>query len=169
MGQDTLEVVEESHRNQKVCPSLNATFTALIPKYSKSEDPRGFRPISLYNVIYKIIAMVIIKCLKPFLPNLISPEQTNFMEGQQILDGFVTSQEIVHSQMDQKLPGMMIKLDLSKAYDRLSWDYLNNVLKSFGFDQRWITWIYTMVYSLVFSILFNGSPPCTFNSSCGLR
>lgn len=85
--QDILEVVEESCHNQKVCPSLNATFIALIPKTLKSEYPQGFRPIVLCNVIYKIIVMVILKHLKPLLPNVISPEKTGFMEGRQILDG----------------------------------------------------------------------------------
>jgi len=147
---------------------LNATFIDLIPKPSKSEDPQGFRPIVLSNVIYKIIATMIFKCLKPLLPNLISPEQTGFVEWQQVIDGFVTSQEIVHSIKHHKLSGMMIKLDLSKYYNRLSWDYLNNVLKSFGFDQRWINWISSMVSSHVFSIILNGSPSHTFNPSCGL-
>lgn len=74
MGHDTLEVVEESHHSQKVCLSLNSTFIALIPRFSKSKDPQGFRLIALCNVIYKIIATVIVKCLKPLPPNIISPE-----------------------------------------------------------------------------------------------
>lgn len=65
--------------------------------------------------------------------------------------------------------GMMIKWDLSKAYDQLNWDYLNNVLKSSEFDQRWVNWISIMVSSLVYSILLNGSPTQSFNPSHGLR
>lgn len=91
IGRNIWEVVEESRHNQKVCPSLNATFIALIPKTTKLDDRQVFFPITLYNVIYKIIAIVIVKCLKPLLPGLISPEQTRFVEGWQILDGFVTS------------------------------------------------------------------------------
>lgn len=97
MGQDILEIVEESRCNQKVCPSFHSTFITLIPKSAKSDDPQGFRPIALCNVIYKIIATLVVKHLKPILPSLISSEQIGFVEGCQILDGFISSQEVVHS------------------------------------------------------------------------
>lgn len=79
MGREILEVVEESHRNQKVCPCLNSTFIVLVPKTSKSKDPQGFHPISLCNVIYKIIATVIVKLIKSLLSNIISLEQRGFV------------------------------------------------------------------------------------------
>ena len=63
----------------------------------------------------------------------------------------------------------MIKLDLSKAYDRLNWEYLKLVLASFGFCNRWIAWVSDMIYTLNYSILLNGMPTTTFNSSRGLR
>lgn len=63
----------------------------------------------------------------------------------------------------------MIKLDISKAYDRLNWDFLTGILKSYAFDQRWINWVLAMVSSLVYSIFLNGSPTRTFNRSLGLR
>lgn len=138
MGQDILEVVEESRQNQKVFPSVNSNFIALIPKTSKSEDPQGFHPISLWNVIYKIIATLIVKWLKPLLLSLISPEQTWFVEARQIFNGFITSQEVVHSLNTKRLIGMMINMDLSKDYDRLCWPYLLGILKAYGFSQRWI-------------------------------
>eukprot|EP00253_Pinus_taeda_P026169 PITA_26169 len=149
MGQDILDVVEESRCNQKVCPSLNSTFIALIPKTAKSNVPQCFRPISVCNVIYKIIATLVVKRLNPLLPNLISPKQAGFVEGQQILDVFITSQEVVHSLKSQKIPGMMIKLDLSKAYDRINWGCLSSILKAYNFSQRWINWILAMISSLL--------------------
>jgi len=71
MGKKILEVVDESKCNRKVCPNLNYPFIAMIPKTMKSEDTQGFYPISLCNVIYKIIAMLIVKCLKLLLSILI--------------------------------------------------------------------------------------------------
>jgi len=112
LGQDILEVVEESHQNQKVCPGLNSTLLSLIPKNANSDTAQGFRPIALCNVIYKIIATLIAKRLKPILSSIISLEQTRFLEGRQILDGLVVSQEVVHSLKTKKEAGMMIKLDL---------------------------------------------------------
>lgn len=73
-GQEILEVVEESHRHQKVCLGLNSTLLSLIPKSSHLETAQGFRPIALSNVIYKIIATLMAKRLKPILSSIISPE-----------------------------------------------------------------------------------------------
>lgn len=168
MGQEILEVVEESRYNQNSFPSLNSTFIALISKTLQSEDPKGFCLISLSNVIYKIIVNLIVKWINPLLLTLISPEQIGFVEGRKILDRFITSQEFVHSVKAKKLPGMMIKLVLSKAYDRHSWDYLSNILKAYGFSQRWINWILAMISSLFIYILLNKTPTSTFNPTRGL-
>lgn len=64
---------------------------------------------------------------------------------------------------------MMIKLDLSKAYDHLNWKYLKGILKSFGLCDRWIEWISSMISSTNFSILVNGTPSQYFKASRGLR
>jgi len=168
LGQDILEVVEESCRNQKVCPSLNSTLLSLIPKNANSDTAQGFRPIALCNVIYKVISTLIAKRLKPILSSIISPEQTGFTKGRQILDGLVVSQEVVHSLKTKKEAGMMIKLDLSKAYDRLNWDYLKSVLAAFGFNNRWMQWVQDMIATPNFSILLNGTPTSMFNATRGM-
>eukprot|EP00253_Pinus_taeda_P022654 PITA_22654 len=169
LGKEILDLVEESRINQKVWPALNSTFFALIPKGDNLEEANGYRPIALCNVIYKMITSLIAKRLKPLLDNLISAEQTGFVEGRQILDGLVVTQEVIHSLKVKKQKGMMIKLDLSKAYDRLNWKYLETVLERFGFHQRWIAWIHNLISSPHFSVLVNGSPSKTFNASRGIR
>ena len=63
----------------------------------------------------------------------------------------------------------MIKLDLSKAYDRLNWNYLREVLRAFGFCNRWIEWISAMISSTNFPILMNGTPSQPSRASRGLR
>eukprot|EP00253_Pinus_taeda_P022541 PITA_22541 len=169
LGKEILELVEESRMNQKVWPAFNSTFYALIPKGDNLEDANGFRPIALCNVIYKIITSMMAKRLKPLLDKLISAEQTGFVEGRQILDGLVVTQEVIHSLKVKKQKGMMIKLDLLKAYDRLSWNYLGKVLESFGFCRRWIDWIHSLISTPSFSILVNVTPSKTFSASRGLR
>eukprot|EP00253_Pinus_taeda_P009011 PITA_09011 len=169
LGKEILELVEESRMNQKVWPAINSTFYALIPKGDNLEDANGFRPIALCNVIYKIITSMMARRLKPLLDKLISAEQTGFVEGRKILDGLIVTQEVIHSLKVKKQKGMMIKLDLSKAYDRLSWNYLGKVLESFGFSRRWIDWIHSLISSPNFSILVNGTPSKTFTASRGIR
>eukprot|EP00253_Pinus_taeda_P031307 PITA_31307 len=117
----------------------------------------------------KIITSLIAKRLKPLLDKLISTEQIGFVEGRQILDGLVVTQEVIHSLKMKNQKGMMIKLDLSKAYDRLNWKYLGEVLESFGFSRRWVKWIHSLISTPIFSILVNGTASKTFNASRGIR
>lgn len=91
------------------------------------------------------------------------------MEGRQILDGLVVSQEVIHTLKQKKEPGMMMKLDLSKAYNRLNWKYLESILQAYGFYNRWVKWILSMISMPNFSILLNDTPTATFNASRGLR
>lgn len=79
-----------------------------------------FRPISLCNVILKIIMKVLANRLKPLLSGLISPEQTGFVEGRQILDGIILTHEMIHSLKQMNTPGILLKVDLAKAYDKVN-------------------------------------------------
>lgn len=107
--------------------------------------------------------------LKSILPELISQEQTGFIKGRQTVDDIIVAQEAIHSLKNSKHKGMMIKLDLAKAYDRLSWEYLQKILKSYGFDDRWIDWVMSMITMPIMSILLNRTPIEAFNPSKGFR
>eukprot|EP00253_Pinus_taeda_P003550 PITA_03550 len=117
--QDILDVVEDSRKNKIVLKVLNTSFIALIPKQEKAITPDKFRPIALCNVVYKIISKVIVNRLKPLLPALVSEEKTRYVEGRKILNNIIQAHEVVHSLKSNKQAGMIIQLDLEKAYDKL--------------------------------------------------
>jgi hypothetical protein len=169
IGQDVWEVVEESRSSGQVLQAFNATFLTLIPKEERVTNPKQFRPIALCNVIYKIITKVIANRLKPILPFVISKEQDGYVEGRKIMNSVILANEVVSSLKTTKTPGMLIKLDLSKAFDRASWQYLRAILESFGFEHDWVNWILNLTSSTFFSILINEVPLRPFSTSRGIR
>jgi len=91
------------------------------------------------------------------------------VEVRQTVDSILTILEIINSLKAKKKHGMLSKLDLSKAYDHISWDYLLKVLDAFGFSWQWISWIFSLISSPFFSIIINDSPSSTFRPTRGLR
>jgi len=169
LKEEVLHLVESSRKTRKVLPAFNATFLTLLPKSEGANHPSKFRPISLCNVIFKIITKVIANRIKPLMKLLIAPEQSGFVEGRQILDGIILIHEVVHSLKHSNTPGMLVKLDLSKAYDKLNWDFMRGMLRAFGFCNEWIEWVMNITSSAFFSIMINGAPSQPFNSSRGIR
>ena len=91
------------------------------------------------------------------------------MEGRQILDGVILVHEVLHSLKTSRNPGMMIKLDIEKVYDKLNWEFMENMLGAYGFSPDWVEWVMGLVSSPFFNILLNGSSTSTFQPSCGIR
>jgi hypothetical protein len=112
---------------------LYDTLFTLFPKDERVVDPNKFLPISLYNVIYKIISKVVAIFLNPLLPTLITPEQYGYVEGRQILDSILLVHEVSYSLKITENSGMLIKLNMSKSLDNLSRKYIKEILLDLGF------------------------------------
>ena len=85
------------------------------------------------------------------------------------MDGIILVQETIHSLNVTKKAGMLVKIDIAKSYDKLSWKYMRSILEAFGFGREWIEWIMNLVSTPFFSILLNGSPTRLLNPSRGIR
>jgi len=161
--------VEESRSLGKVLPTLNATFLTLIPKDERVIDPKNFWPIALSIVINTIISKVIAIILKSILPFIISNEQSGYIEGRQIMDSVILVHEIIHSLKSTHTLGMLLKLGLSKYFDKLSWQYMEDLLLDFGFSKDWIYWIMNLISSTFLSIPVNGVSSQPFSPTRGIR
>ena len=89
--------MEESRCNRGILKAFNATFLSLVAKGEGADSSDKYCPIALCNVLYNIISKVIENNLKPLLPGLISPEQSGFVEGRQIMDGIIIFHKTIHS------------------------------------------------------------------------
>ena len=150
----------------------NVTFITLIPKVHSPRKVSEFRPISLSNVLYKLIAKVLANRLKPLLPKVISETQSAFMSERLITDNILIAHETLHYLKERrkgKMGYMALKLDMSKAYDRVEWVYLERIMEKMGFSHRWIHLISMCVRSVSYSIMMNGQPHGLITPSRGLR
>ena len=144
----------------------------LIPKVKNPEKISNFRPISLCNVIYKIISKVLANRLKQVLPNIISPTQSAFIPGCLITDNVLLAYETLHT-MHYRKKGkegyMALKLDVSKAYGKVEWPFLQGVMQRLGFPETWIERVMSCVTTTSFSVLVNGRPFGNVLPSRGIR
>ena len=121
---------------------INKTYITLVPKNNNPYRMTEFRPISLSNVIYKLIAKVLANRLKLILPHIILENQSAFTARRLITDNVLIAFEMMHY-LEHKKEGkdcyMAIKLDMSKAYNRVEWGFIELVMRKLGFMKGGLT------------------------------
>ena len=113
-----------------------------IPKENKCRNySKNWRPITLLNTVYKIASGSIANRIKQVLNKLISTEQTGFIEGRFIGENTRLMYDLLQFTEEQNIPGLLLLIDFEKAFDSLSWSFINKVLKIFNFLPSIINWI----------------------------
>ncbi|GJT68087.1 putative RNA-directed DNA polymerase [Tanacetum coccineum] len=147
----------------------NPSFISFISKCKDPIDISDYRPISLIGCVHKIISKLLASRLACVIHKVISPNQTAFLSGRQILDGVVIANEIVNYAKQAGLNLLLFKVDFEKAFDSVNWNFLLYVMEKMGFGVKWRHWIKGCISSASVSVLINGSPSCEFTMERGLR
>lgn len=170
VGADVIAAVREFFEKGLILRKLNHTTITLIPKKSHNPTVADFRPIACTNVVYKTITKILAKRLDPMLSNLINSAQSAFTKGRNITDNIFLAQELIRKYERKRIsPRCMLKIDLQKAYDTISWNFLREVLLGLNFHPQFVFWIMTCVTCPTFSIAVNGGLHGNIVGKRGLR
>ena len=132
IGEDIYRDICSFFESSHLHPRQKETHVRLIPKMTGEKKVLDYRPIALCNTRYKIIAKILSKRLRPHRHSLISPSQSAFVAGHSIADNVLITHEILHflrQSKAKKYVAMVVKTDMSKAYDRIEWNFLRKVLE----------------------------------------
>ena len=164
-------MVREVFEGGDLSHEINSTGIVLIPKVDHLENLRQLCPMSLCNVLCKIITKVVANRLKNITPKLTEPMQSRFDVGRHITDNIVIVQEVIHSMNNKKgkVNWMVIKVDLEKAYDRLNWSFIEDTLKDIGIPTNLQSVITRCISTSSMRLIWNGQPMEEFFPSRGIR
>ncbi|CAM8971158.1 unnamed protein product [Rhodiola kirilowii] len=137
---------------------MNKTPIVLIPKKKDADKMEDWRPISLCSVAVKIITKILASRLQPILGRIISIYQSAFVKGRIISDNFIVAHEVFNFLRRCKRGSdsyASIKLDMSKAYDRVEWSFLEAIMRKMGFADKWVNRVMRCVSSVTYLVKVN--------------
>ncbi|XP_042477704.1 uncharacterized protein LOC122059071 [Macadamia integrifolia] len=169
IGQDFCNAVKEFFSSDHMPNGVNNCFLVLIPKVDGVVPLDKFRPLCMGNFFVKLISKIMALRLSRLLPRFISEEQGAFQKGKVIQSNIGLASEMVNLMFFAARGSLGIKVDIQKAYDTISWGFIFQVLRRFGFPEQWITWLHQILVTNRISILFNGDPVGFFGMERGLR
>ena len=156
IGVYVLNSLNEAFQVGELSQTQKQGIISLIPKGDKPREYiKNWRPISLINVDCKLLSGVLAQRLKSVIPKIIGNEQKGFLGQRYIGENIQTVYDLMEYLENKDKNGMLLLLDFEKAFDSIEWDYLNEVLKVFGFGQQFIRW---------FGILYKNACSCIINN-----
>ncbi|XP_074322934.1 uncharacterized protein LOC141659900 [Apium graveolens] len=159
VGGDVTKFCRTFFETGELPADVNRTLVCLIPKVKQPNKVADLRPISLCNVLMRILSKVMANRLKPTLNALISEKQSAFIEGRLLTDNALIAYEInhyIHRKTQGKVGVAGLKVDISKAYDRLEWSFIEMMLERFAFPAIWIKRVMQCIKTVSYSFLRNG-------------
>jgi hypothetical protein len=137
---------------------LNKANIILLPKKEGVESISDSRPISPMHAIAKIITKILALRLAPLADKLIYNCQSAFIKRRSIHDNFLYVHNLTRRFHRTKTPTLLLKLDISKAFDSVRWGYLLSLLERRVFPRRWMSWVASLLTTSTSRVMLNGVP-----------
>ncbi|XP_026400427.1 uncharacterized protein LOC113296333 [Papaver somniferum] len=170
IGEDLINVVVYCWHLKIIPNGVNSSLITLLAKVRGANTLRNYRPIGLSNFFFKVFTKILATRLGGVLDNLVSEEQVAFMKGRNIHENISVASEMVNELHIKRKDGNIgLKLDITQAFDTVSWSFVLEVFRRYGFSEDWCLWILNILQSTRISILLNGSPEGYFKITRGLR
>ncbi|XP_026383920.1 uncharacterized protein LOC113279438 [Papaver somniferum] len=164
-----VDAIQFCWQNNLIPSGMNSYFLVLIPKLKGAKNAKNFRPIGLSNFCLKIITKIITVRLSKLMHKIISPQQFAFIKGRNIHEQALLASELVNEMSTTRRGGnLSLKLDISQAYDTMSWEFLYRTMKKLGFSAKFCNCILVLKSSKI-SIMLNGGPIGFFGIGRGLK
>ncbi|GJX67235.1 RNA-directed DNA polymerase, eukaryota, reverse transcriptase zinc-binding domain protein [Tanacetum coccineum] len=157
VGGNVCSAIKEFFSTGIMLREINSTLISLIPKIATPDKVTDFRPIACCNVIYKCISKIITNRIKGSLGSIVGQYQSAFVPNRHIQDNILLSQELLKGYERKDRPNRVaMKIDIQKAYDTVNWEFLEAILKGFGFHEKMVQWIICCISTASFSISVYG-------------
>lgn len=141
VGDDVIVAIKHFFNLGRLLKDVNATFISLVPKKIEASS-NDFKPIALCNLLNKFIIKILANRLKKVMNGLVRPNQTAFIGGRSITENILLCHEVVRGfERKNHTQDVVMKIDLRKAYDSISWDFMREVLEKMGFPNKFSNWV----------------------------
>jgi mannosylglycoprotein endo-beta-mannosidase len=170
VGKFVFRSVNYEYQQRKMSVTQRQGVITCIPKEGKSKEfLKHWRPITLLNSTYKLASSCIAERIKSVLTHLISTDQTGFIPGRYIGENCRLIYDILHFTEENDIPGILLLIDLKKAFDSISWSFIFDTLKFFNFGESVIEWVKTFYKDITSAVTHHCSLSEFFNVQRGFR
>lgn len=169
LAQDLLTVFQDFDDLDRLPDSFRVGIVTLLHKKDDRTDLKNWRPITLLNFDLKLFSKVLSTRMSKVLEEVIHPDQTCAVPGRLITDSLVLIRDAICYARDRNIRLVVLNLDFEKAFDRVSHQYLFEVLRRMGFPDRFLAWVGLLYGDITSKFIVNGKLSKAVNVRCGVR
>ncbi|MCO5562050.1 hypothetical protein L7F22_015676 [Adiantum nelumboides] len=143
-GQDLCYLLNHWRREDTIQPEFNQGLIKLIPKGQDNMEVKNDRPLTMLNNMYKVMAKALALRVRTVVSQVVHPKQFGFVQGRSVHEAMLNVITAINWAAEQEDEYVMINMDLEKAYDRVSWEYILAVIDRMGFGSLFLGMVKTL-------------------------